>query len=196
MARRKNRYDAACYYNGKRIGCCTTADSEAYTALMEQCDGSAARVLREYNYFSPELKAILEKVVVLQAKQTRREKPAGQFTEPTFSPWGEVQTCDTLYPGVFLVSTDSHGGIMISKEAATFLSPAAKKCGIRQEGYLCFEEDTEENVILRELLDKQLWKIPDRIQDKEAFEESINQSLREYNPAYWQARNRRKPLKQ
>lgn len=194
MARR-SQYDAACYYAGKKIGRCTKADSDGYTALMEQCVRSADRVLREYTYFSPELKSILEKVAVLQARQSHIEKPASQFVEPEFSPWGEVQACDTLYPGVFLVSTASHGGVMISKGVAAFLSPAAKKCGSQHGGYLCFEEDTEENVIFRELLDKQLWKIPERIHDKESFEDGINQSLREYHPAYWQARaRRRKPF--
>ena len=54
--------------------------------------------------------------------------------------------------------------------------------------YICFEEDAQESVVLRELLDKKLWKIPDRIKDKEKFEENINQSIRQYNPDYWRAR--------
>ena len=110
------------------------------------------------------------------------------FNAPKKSPWGEVQTCDTLCPGVFLVSTSSHGGTMVSKDVEAFLSPAAVKCGFRQKRYICFEEDCQENVALRELLDKKLWNIPDRVKDKAAFEESINNSLREYNPDYWRAR--------
>ena len=85
------------------------------------------------------------------------------YQEPNKSPWGAVQTCDTLCPGVFLVSTASHGGTMVSNDVAAFLSPAAKRCGFRRGGYLCFEEDTQEEVVLRELLDKKLWKIPERI---------------------------------
>ena len=54
--------------------------------------------------------------------------------------------------------------------------------------YLCYEEDCDENIVLRELLDKKLWSIPDRIKDKAAFEENINKSLREYNPDYWRSR--------
>ena len=49
------------------------------------------------------------------------------YQEPEKSPWGKVQTCDLLCPGVFLVSTASHGGTMVSKEVAAFLSPAAKR---------------------------------------------------------------------
>lgn len=93
------------------------------------------------------------------------------YQEPNKSPWGAVQTCDTLCPGVFLVSTASHGGTMVSNDVAAFLSPAARRCGFRRGGYLCFEEDTQEEVVLRELLDKKLWKIPERIKDKAAFEE-------------------------
>ena len=45
------------------------------------------------------------------------------YQAPEKSPWGKVQTCDVLAPGVFLVSTASHGGTMVSKEVAAFLSP-------------------------------------------------------------------------
>ena len=110
------------------------------------------------------------------------------YQEPVKSPWGKVQTCDLLCPGVFLVSTASHGGTMVSKEVAAFLSPAAKRCGFQRGGYLCFEEDTQEEVVLRELLDKKLWKIPERIKDKAAFEENINRALREHHPEYWRSR--------
>lgn len=110
------------------------------------------------------------------------------YQEPNKSPWGAVQTCDTLCHGVFLVSTASHGGTMVSNDVAAFLSPAAKRCGFRRGGYLCFEEDTQEEVVLRELLDKKLWKIPERIKDKTAFEENINRSIKRYNPEYWRAR--------
>jgi len=109
---------------------------------------------------------------------------------PKKSLWGEIQHCDTLCPGVFLVYTASHGGIMVSKDMEAVLSPAARKCGMRANGYLCFEEDTHENIVFRELLDKKLWAIPDRIKDKAAYEENINKALREYHPDYWRARER------
>ena len=110
------------------------------------------------------------------------------FNSPENSPWGKVQTSDALCPGVFLISTASHGGTLVSKEVSAMLSSAARTCGFRQGGYLCFEEDCQESVVLRELLDKKLWSIPDRIRDKAAFEENINKSIREYNPEYWRAR--------
>ena len=46
--------DAACYYDGKLLGRCTKADSDAYILLMNACGGEAARVLREYAYFFPQ----------------------------------------------------------------------------------------------------------------------------------------------
>ena len=39
---------------------------------MNACGGEAARVLREYAYFSPELKAILEDVYKRQREEYRR----------------------------------------------------------------------------------------------------------------------------
>ena len=189
MAKRKTGYDAACYYGGKPMGRCTVADSNTYVALMEQCGGNAERVMREYAYFSHELKGILEKVAGIQAGQNRAARPgASLYAEPKLSPWGDVQHSETLCPGVFLVSTASHGGTMVAKDMIAVLSPAAQKCGFKQNGYLCFEEDSQEDVVFRELLDKKLWAIPDRIKDKSAYEETINNSLREWNPDYWRMR--------
>ncbi len=66
------------------------------------------------------------------------------FNNPEYSPWGRVQSCDVICPGVFLVSTASHGGTLVSNEVSAMLSLAARKCGFRQGGYLCFEEDSQE----------------------------------------------------
>ena len=128
MPRKRTGYDAVCYYDGKLLGRCTTADSEAYCTLMKACGGDAARVLREYAYFSPELRAILEKAALIQSD---RNRTGGMFHTPQTSPWGPVQSCDTLCPGVFLVTTASHGGTMVASEAAAILSPAAKNAASR-----------------------------------------------------------------
>lgn len=110
---------------------------------------------------------------------------------PDFSPWGEIDWSETLIPGIEMVATPSHGGIMVSREAAVMLTPAARKCGSWQGGYLCFEEDTDENIVLRELLDQNLWQIPDRIKDRTAFVSSIDQNIQTYHPEYWKAREKR-----
>lgn len=107
---------------------------------------------------------------------------------PSFSPWGEIQSCDTLYPGIYLVTTPRHGGIIVEPTAALYLSTYARKCGFREGGYLCFEEDCCEQVVLRELLDRGLWKLPERIKDKDGFEKEINRTIEKYHPNYWEAR--------
>lgn len=110
------------------------------------------------------------------------------FAPPEYSPWGKIQVCDLLCPGVYMVSTASHGGTMVASEMISVLSPAARKCGMRLHGWLCYEEDSEESIVFRELLDKKLWTIPERIKDKAAFEENINDTLRRYHPDYWRMR--------
>lgn len=110
---------------------------------------------------------------------------------PDFSPWGEIDWSETMIPGIEMVATPSHGGIMVSREASVLLSPAARKCGFWAGGYLCFEEDADENIVLRELLDRKLWQIPDRIQDCAAFEAAIDRNIQTYHPDYWNARQTR-----
>jgi len=110
--------------------------------------------------------------------------------QPDFSPWGEIQYSDTLIPGMELVTTASHGGIQVTPEAAMLLSPAARNCGFRQGGYLWFEEDCQELVVLRELLDRKLWTLPSHVADPAAFEAAMDANIQEYNPEYWQAREK------
>ena len=82
---------------------------------------------------------------------------------------------------------------MVAKEVEDFISSAALRYGQRSNGFICFEQDTDEDIVLRELLDKKLWDIPDRVRDRAAFEERINNALREHHPEYWRVwENRRK----
>ena len=64
------------------------------------------------------------------------------MTEPGYSPWGEIQHCDMLTPGIYSVSTAGHGGIMARMDTAkkTF-SKAALDCAFFECGWYCFEED-------------------------------------------------------
>lgn len=181
-------YAAACYYNGKLMGRCTTADRDAYTQFMEDCENSAMRVMCEYTYLSTQLKSILEKVADIQVKEARK---AGVFLPPENSPWDEVQHCRELCNGIFMVSTAGHGGIMVVKEVASTLSSAARKCGFRENGYLCFEEDCDACVVLRELLDRTPSVMPDYIKDVQDYEKCIDRSLQAYNLDYWASRARR-----
>ena len=77
------------------------------------------------------------------------------YFEPENSPWGQVDHCETICPGVYSVSTPSHGGIMIRfDQASEILSASARRIGFREHGYLCFEEDCDAPVALRELMDR------------------------------------------
>ena len=114
---------------------------------------------------------------------------------PRNSPWGAVQHCEEMREGVFLVSTASHGGIMVRPGAADFLTADAIKHGaFHENNCYCFEEDCCESIVIRELLDRKLWAIPDRITDKAGYEDSINRSLQQWQPEYWEARQKRLPM--
>ena len=73
MARHRPRYDCTIFYDGKRVGGCTVSDMETFKVLMQACHDDAARVLREYAYFSVELRAILEKVAAKQKAKSMRD---------------------------------------------------------------------------------------------------------------------------
>lgn len=83
------------------------------------------------------------------------------MTEPGYSPWGEIQHCDMLTPGIYSVSTAGHGGIMARMDVARkTLSKAALDCAYFECGWYCFEEDCAAAVALRELMDKGLFTAP------------------------------------
>ena len=108
-----------------------------------------------------------------------------------FSPWGQVDEVVFIIPGIDLVSTPGHGGARVTREAAMLISPQARKCGFHEGGYLWFEEDCCEQVVLRELMDRKLWTPPqDRIKDAAAFERAIDRVLQTCQPEYWAAREK------
>ena len=55
---------------------------------------------------------------------------------PSYSPWGKVQECETLCPGVYSVSTPGHGGIMVRRELAEkIFRKEAMGCAFVKGGY-------------------------------------------------------------
>lgn len=68
----------------------------------------------------------------------------------------------------------------------------ALNCGFTEGAYLCFEEDCDEPVALRELMDKGMYQAPvnERFAPG-AYEAVINDSLQTFHAAYWQAREKR-----
>ena len=73
--------------------------------------------------------------------------------------------------------------------AEAFLSQEAIKCGFRYHNFYCFEEDCDAQVALRELLDKKLISKAFNL-DAEQLGEMVNQSLKQWRPEYWQAREK------
>ncbi len=56
--------------------------------------------------------------------------------------WGRSQTVDKILPGVYYVTTASHGGLMIgAKIAQSLISPLAISYGAKMGSWLCYEED-------------------------------------------------------
>lgn len=109
---------------------------------------------------------------------------------PRTSPWGKIDHYETLCNGVYSVTTESHGGIMVvADKAEKFLSLEALKCGFVENGYACFEEDCAAPVAFRELMDKELYKAPvDEYWKPGQFEHVIDRSIQIWNPDYWTAR--------
>ena len=112
---------------------------------------------------------------------------------PQYSPWGEIQHCEELCPGVYQVSTASHGGVMAKLSVASKLfSRAARQYSFVEGGYLCFEEDCEAPVAIRELMDKGLCKVPvNQYYGPGEYETAIDRSIQLYQPEYWAYRERK-----
>lgn len=75
---------------------------------------------------------------------------------PDDSPWGKVQSCRSIRNGIYSVSTEGHGGIMIRTDMAMLvLSREARDAETMfYNGYFCYEEDCDASIPLRELYDK------------------------------------------
>lgn len=59
-----------------------------------------------------------------------------------YSPWGNIQHSRIIMRGMRSVSTDGHGGLMLTKKfAEKHLSESALKRGFRYGEYYCYEED-------------------------------------------------------
>ena len=127
----------------------------------------------------------------LQYLEEKRQNSVRQKA-PGYSPWGEVQTCETLCPGAYSVSTAGHGGVMVHRDLADkVFRKEAKECGFAEGVYLCFEEDCDGPVALRELMDKKLYQAPvNQYFGPGEYEKVIDRSLQHYHPEYWQAREK------
>lgn len=121
-----------------------------------------------------------------------QRQPAVIYAEPKDSPWGEIQNCETLCNGAFSVSTASHGSVMVRKELARkVFCKEARSCGFIENDYLCFEEDCDGPVALRELMDRKLYEAPvNEFFKPGEFSTVIDKCLQRWHPEYWQARQK------
>jgi len=81
---------------------------------------------------------------------------------------------------------------MVRRELAEkIFRKEALDCGFTEGAYLCFEEDCDEPVALRELMDKGMYQAPvnERFAPG-AYEAVINSSVQIHHPEYWQAREK------
>ena len=120
-------------------------------------------------------------------------KKEAVYYEPSYSPWGEVQSYTLIAKGIFDVNTASHGGVLILREYAEhLLTEEARKCGFEYGCYLCFEEDCAAPVAKRELLDKGILEAPVNEFFKEGeYSAVINGSIKRWYPEYWEAYEKR-----
>lgn len=107
--------------------------------------------------------------------------------EPDYSPWGEVQYCTEVSPDIaWEVSTAGHGGVMIDRNAADFLSNYARSIAIDSEGCLCFEEDCDAAVAVYELDQNGLYEFPeyDYSISRDEYMQSVERTLRDWHSDY------------
>ena len=116
------------------------------------------------------------------------------MVEPMYSPWGTVDHCKMLCLGAFEVQTARHGGVMILRELVDeYLSKEAQAVGFMEGRYLCFEEDCDAAVAIRELLDKGLMKAPVNQYYKEGeYSATIDDVIAAWHTDYLQAVEARK----
>ena len=125
-------------------------------------------------------------------ERMERKKQQKQGNEPEFTPWGEISECCELSPGIFSVSTPSHGGIMAEASIAKkIFSKEAAACGFQENGYICFEEDCAATVAIRELMDRGIYQAPvNEYYNAGEYSSMIDDSIRRYYPDYWRKREK------
>jgi hypothetical protein len=101
-------------------------------------------------------------------------------TSPMPTPWGQAQTKRALAPGVFLVTTAGHGGILIGKNRAReLLSRQALAIGRPFGNFLAYEEDCDVAAVFYEHPGYCTWM------DAKKAKQLAQDSLHRWNPDYF-----------
>jgi hypothetical protein len=99
------------------------------------------------------------------------------------TPWGESQYTKQLAPGVYLVSTAGHGGILIGRsQAKKLLSRKAIVIGMLWGNFLAYEEDCDIAAVW--------YEHPEfaSSDDKSKIKRMAQESLQRWHPAYFIAK--------
>jgi hypothetical protein len=96
------------------------------------------------------------------------------------TPWGDAQTIKTLAPGILLVSTASHGGLMLDSAALLDLPEHLRNAGETYGDWRCFEEDCACGLVYEARID--LYR-----ENKRQQLASWEKTLGEPNPPAWAA---------
>ena len=54
--------------------------------------------------------------------------------QPDYSPWGEIQALDTIYPGIHLITAPGHGGSPRALMASTWRRVAVYPLILKRKG--------------------------------------------------------------
>lgn len=98
------------------------------------------------------------------------------------TPWGMAQMKEQSVEGVWWVSTNNHGGIMVSKKRATELSEKARNMGKMWGYFYTFEEDCDFAVVLYEHPE---WHPTWDTRPLDQIKETAKESLLRWNEAYF-----------
>ena len=125
---------------------------------------------------SQSLHTMLDYAKILpQARKHGESMPGGMHT-----PWGRAQTQRQLADGVFWVTTEVHGGLLIEiKQAEETLSEKALSIGKRWNDLLTFEQEKDMMVVFYEHPEWYPWM------EEELVEQLAEESLRRDHPNYF-----------
>jgi len=92
--------------------------------------------------------------------------------KPRHSPWGQIDNCETIAPGIYRVSTSSHGGYILSPQR---LAAMPKALRLHNDNH--FEEDCEWCLVVL--------SFPDLFPD--ALRQEATLTCKNWYPHLWEA---------
>lgn len=104
-------------------------------------------------------------------QRTNRDMP--------YSPWGPITGQKSLIRGIRSIWTSRGGGIMVTEVAAKkYLTNAAIIRGYCWGKYICYDQNAEAAIVLKELIEKGVFTTSEQFENK--INEKINKSYPDY----------------